>query len=53
LTKASADDPSQLRLLSAMLQHEVRTPLSALVGFAELLDPGMSPSELMETVQRI
>lgn len=53
MTKASADDPSQLRLLSAMLQHEVRTPLSALVGFAELLDPGMSPSELMETVQRI
>jgi len=53
MTRPHADDPSQLKLLLAMLEHEARTPLSAIVGFADLLRADMSQGELIDTVQRI
>jgi len=53
MREASSDDPSQVRLLLAMLQHELRTPLSAILGFAELLRRDMPPDELIEAVARI
>jgi signal transduction histidine kinase len=52
MTRAHADDPNQLDVLLAMLEHEARTPLSAIVGFAELLRADMSQAELIDTVQR-
>jgi CheY-like chemotaxis protein len=53
MSKSTTDDPSQVRLLLAMLQHELGTPLSAIVGFAELLRPDMPHAELIDAVARI
>ncbi len=43
----------ELKHIVAMLDHEVRTPLSALVGFADLLTPGMSEEDLRDVVRRV
>lgn len=53
MSKGGTTAQNDLELLLAMLNHEVRTPLSALVGFVELLHPDMSPGELNDGVQRI
>lgn len=53
MSKSTTDEPSQVTLLLAMLQHELRTPLSAIVGFAELLRSDMPHDELIEAVARI
>ncbi len=42
MTRASMDDPSQLKLLLAMLQHEVRTPLSAQIVTTNALSASRS-----------
>lgn len=47
---AKQSDPTEL---FSMLNHELRTPLSALLGFADLLRPDMSAAELVELVHRI
>lgn len=53
MSKGGTTAQNDLKLLLAMLNHEVRTPLSALVGFVELLHPDISPGELNDVVQRI
>ena len=53
MTEGRTTTQTDLEHLFAMLNHEVRTPLSALVEFVELLRPDMSPDELNDIVQRI
>ncbi|MBT8469047.1 MAG: hypothetical protein KJN97_09890 [Deltaproteobacteria bacterium] len=50
---AEARTAPELKLLISMLDHEVRTPLSALLGFAELMRPDMTADELRELITRV
>jgi len=53
MTEGRGTAQNDLTRLFAMLNHEVRTPLSALVGFVELLHRDMSADELNDIVRRI
>jgi CheY-like chemotaxis protein/two-component sensor histidine kinase len=50
---AEARTAPELKLLISMLDHEVRTPLSALLGYAELMRPDMTADELRELITRV
>jgi len=53
VAKPPNPDLGPIETLLAMFEHEVRSPLNAILGFSELLKPEMARDELEELVARI
>ncbi|MEM7434232.1 MAG: ATP-binding protein [Myxococcota bacterium] len=53
MANAYEEDPTPIETLLAMVEHEVRSPLNAIIGFASLLRSDMDQRELDELVARI
>jgi len=53
VAKPHDPDLGSIETLLAMFEHEVRSPLNAILGFSELLKPEMARDELEDLVARI
>ena len=53
MAKPNNTDLRSIETILAMFEHEVRSPLNAILGFSELLRPDMTSDELADLVGRI